>query len=146
MTISTKFRRGAGNVMAFVCPYCAASFGTRQALGGHMSLQVCAINQPVADPAVAAAIEAVAVGYDEHDDLDDGNDPAPQVHMSIARLLQRPTVEYARHRVVKRPVAITAPRRNEAAAFPLHQVFLANLLSCCLVNLLPCCLVNLLKI
>jgi len=110
------------NMARFACPRCAATFPSRQALGGHMSVNIC----------------GPAVNVNETDETDvnvvDNNLPSALITTPItaddnlpltfctAELLDRPTFEYQKH--ISRHVQIAPSLRavNHDLTFKLYEV------------------------
>ena len=120
----------------FVCTRCGVLFPSRQALGGHRSILVCtpmtaaAASSSTAASAAPHAADAAddnsAHGPDDQsaDDVDGQNIQlqVPPAQLSTVQLLQRPTSEYAKHRVVPRAVPACERTCNVDNTFKLHEV------------------------
>ena len=128
----------------FACTRCGVLFPSRQALGGHRKFLLCTPLTAASDTASAAAsatstsaaphVADTADDIGTHGsecDLGSAEDDAdrqniqlqnPPAQLSTVQLLQRPTSEYARHRVVPRAVPACERACNVDNTFKLHEV------------------------
>ena len=130
--------------MRFTCCKCGASFPSRQALGGHLSLPACVLlaknydkndnDNGDADGNPNGDAEGNNTDGDSdgnaHDDSDgngnahgdsDGHSVANAVVLSTQELLQRPIFEYHKHLVVRSNLASRTDNCDTSKTFKLHE-------------------------